>query len=130
MIQNCPKLMLVAIQAGAFLACWQIEETYELCQYLSVSLYLVEYSCICLLEGAIKKYGAENIEVDHMQFMLLLKCSLSHEHGQQSQMAYTKVVLMDKSSEQNVIGIHFVGPNAGEGMQGFGTAANEAGAFF
>lgn len=82
----------------------------------------IEYSCVGLSEDdAIEKHGAENIEVYHSEFMPL-EWSLSH--GRQSQTAYTKVIT-DKNPEQNVLGIHFVGPNAGEVMQGYGVAMKQ-----
>lgn len=82
----------------------------------------IEYACVGLSEDdAIEKYGADGIEVYHSEFFPL-EWSLSH--GRQSQMAYTKVVV-DKTPAQNVLGIHFVGPNAGEVMQGYGTAMKQ-----
>jgi thioredoxin reductase (NADPH) len=79
----------------------------------------IEYACVGLSEdNAIEKYGAENIDVYHSEFMPL-EWSLSH--SRQGRNAYTKVIV-DKMPEKNVLGIHFVGPNAGEVMQGYGTA--------
>jgi thioredoxin reductase (NADPH) len=43
--------------------------------------------------------------------------SLSRGHHS----SFAKVVV-DKSSDDNVIGIHYVGPHAGEVMQGYGVA--------
>ena len=79
----------------------------------------IEYACVGLSEdAAIEKYGAENINVYHSEFMPL-EWSLSH--SRQGRNAYTKVIV-DNMPEKNVLGIHFVGPNAGEVMQGYGTA--------
>jgi thioredoxin reductase (NADPH) len=34
-------------------------------------------------------------------------------------------VIVDKTADENVLGIHYVGPNAGEVMQGYGTAMKQ-----
>lgn len=82
----------------------------------------IEYACVGLSEDdAIEKYGTDGIEVYHSEFFPL-EWSLSQ--GRQSQMAYTKVIV-DKMPDPNVLGIHFVGPNAGEVMQGYGTAMKQ-----
>mmetsp|Transcript_11018 Transcript_11018/g.14457 ORF Transcript_11018/g.14457 Transcript_11018/m.14457 type:complete len:93 (+) Transcript_11018:1-279(+) len=51
-----------------------------------------------------------------------LEWSLSN--GRSGHNAFTKVIV-DKSPEENVLGIHFVGPNAGEVMQGYGVAMKD-----
>jgi thioredoxin reductase (NADPH) len=80
----------------------------------------IEYSCVGLSEDdAIEKYGADGIEVYHREF-LPLEWSLSQSHST----AFTKVVV-DKSKEENVLGIHYLGPNAGEVMQGYGVAMKQ-----
>jgi hypothetical protein len=38
--------------------------------------------------------------------------------------AFTKVVC-DKTPDENVLGIHYIGPNAGEVMQGYGVAMKD-----
>jgi thioredoxin reductase (NADPH) len=82
----------------------------------------IEYACVGLSEDdAIQKYGAENIDVYHSEFMPL-EWSLSQSRAGRN--AYTKVIV-DKMPEQKVLGIHFVGPNAGEVMQGYGTAMKQ-----
>jgi len=79
----------------------------------------IEYACVGLSEDdAEAKFGAENIEVYHREF-LPLEWSLSM--GRSHHNSYTKVVV-DKTPEEKVLGIHYVGPNAGEVMQGFGAA--------
>jgi thioredoxin reductase (NADPH) len=79
----------------------------------------IEYSCVGLSEDdAIEKYGKDGVEVYHREF-LPLEWSLSQ--ARQNSNAFTKVIT-DKSREQNVLGIHYVGPNAGEVMQGYGVS--------
>jgi len=79
----------------------------------------IEYACVGLSEDDAKeKYGESNIEVYHREFLPLewsLAISRSHH------MCFGKVIV-DKSPDENVLGIHYVGPNAGEVMQGYGAA--------
>ncbi|MGV2340955.1 MAG UNVERIFIED_CONTAM: hypothetical protein LVR18_45550 [Planctomycetaceae bacterium] len=82
----------------------------------------IEYSCVGLSEeDAIEKYGKDNIEVYIREFMPL-EWSLSHHRS--SHYAYTKVIV-DKLPGENVLGIHYLGPNAGEVMQGYGSAMKQ-----
>jgi thioredoxin reductase (NADPH) len=72
-------------------------------------------------EDAVAKYGQNNIEVYHREFVPLeWSLSMSRSHNA----AYTKVIV-DKSPQENVLGIHYVGPNAGEVMQGYGTSMKQ-----
>lgn len=79
----------------------------------------LEYSCVGLSEeDAIDKFGTENIEVYHSEF-LPLEWSISF--GRSENLAYTKVIA-EKAAPQRVLGIHYLGPQAGEVMQGYGAA--------
>lgn len=120
--QGTPELTPVAIQAGLQLANRLFGKSNEPMDYHNVCTTVftpVEYACVGLSEDdAIAKYGLNNIEVYHREFMPLewsLSMSRSHHNS------FTKVIV-DKTPEENVLGIHYVGPNAGEVMQGFGTA--------
>ena len=79
----------------------------------------IEYSCVGLSEDeAIEKLGNDNVEVYHREFLPLewaLPMSRSHH------MAFTKAIV-DKTDNEKVLGLHYVGPNAGEVMQGYGVA--------
>lgn len=79
----------------------------------------IEYSCVGISEDdAIAKYGADKIEVYHREFTPLeWSLSLSRSHHT----SFAKVVV-DKTPAERVLGIHYVGPNAGEVMQGYGVA--------
>ena len=79
----------------------------------------IEYACVGLSEDdAIARYGSDNIEVYHREFQPLeWSLSLGRSHS----MAFTKAIV-DKTRREKVLGIHFVGPNAGEVMQGYVTA--------
>lgn len=68
-------------------------------------------------DEAIAKYG-DAIEVYHREF-LPLEWSLSLGRGHSN--AFTKAIV-DKTQNGKVLGLHFVGPNAGEVMQGYGAA--------
>lgn len=112
----------MAIQAGISLARRLFGGSKEQMDYVNICTTVftpIEYSCVGISEDeAIAKYGKDNIEVYHREF-LPLEWSLSHDRGSSS--AFTKVVC-DKTPDENVLGIHFVGPNAGEVMQGYGVA--------
>ena len=112
----------MAIQAGITLARRLFAGSKEQMDYVNICTTVftpIEYSSVGISEDdAIAKYGQDNIEVYHREF-LPLEWSLSHDRSSSS--AFTKVVC-DKTSDENVLGIHFVGPNAGEVMQGYGVA--------
>jgi pyruvate/2-oxoglutarate dehydrogenase complex dihydrolipoamide dehydrogenase (E3) component len=79
----------------------------------------IEYSCVGYSEDdAIAKFGLENIEVYHREF-LPLEWSISY--GRSDNFAFTKVIV-EKAKPEKVLGIHYVGPSAGEVMQGYGAA--------
>lgn len=79
----------------------------------------IEYSCVGLSEDdAIEKLGKDNVEVYHKEFTPL-EWSLSPMRSHSN--AFTKVVV-DKTENNKVLGIHYVGPNAGEVMQGYGVS--------
>lgn len=63
-------------------------------------------------DEALEKFGKDNVEVYHKSFVPLewsISESRSHHEG------FTKVIV-DKDSDK-VLGIHFLGPAAGEVMQ-------------
>jgi thioredoxin reductase (NADPH) len=80
----------------------------------------IEYSCVGLSEeDAMTNFGADHIEVYHRDFVPLeWSLSPNRSHGSS---AYTKAIV-NKSDNNRVLGIHYVGPNAGEVMQGYGVS--------
>merc|ERR1712203_444231 len=85
----------------------------------SLSKEPIEYSCVGYSEeDAFAAFGKSNIEVYHKSF-IPLEWSLSE--GRSSHQAFCKV-LVNTADNDKVIGIHYVGPNAGEVMQGYGVA--------
>ncbi len=117
-MDGCPELTPVAIQAGVALARRLFGGSKEPMDYVNVCTTVftpLEYSCVGLSEeDAIEKYGADGIEVYHREF-LPLEWSLSQARHDSN--AFTKVVVEKKSGKEQVLGMHYVGPNAGEVMQ-------------
>ena len=79
----------------------------------------IEYSTVGISEDdAIAKYGKNNVD-SYIREFLPLEWTMSH--GRDSHMAFVKVVT-DTTPDENVLGIHYLGPNAGEVMQGYGVS--------
>uniref|UniRef100_H2YTP2 Thioredoxin reductase 1, cytoplasmic n=1 Tax=Ciona savignyi TaxID=51511 RepID=H2YTP2_CIOSA len=120
-----PELTPVAIQAGRLLS----ERLYGgsdhppflQCDYEGVPTTVftpLEYSCCGLSEeAAIAKYGEDTLEIYHSNMWPLEWTVPGHD----SNTCYLKVItnLLDN---ERVVGIHYLGPNAGEVMQGFAVA--------
>lgn len=68
-------------------------------------------------EAAIKKYGADNVEVYHAYY----KPTEFFIPGRNMSHCYLKVIGLLPENER-VIGMHFLGPQAGEVIQGFAAA--------
>jgi thioredoxin reductase (NADPH) len=121
-MDGCPELTPVAIQAGQMLARRLFGNSKTPMDYVNVCTTVftpIEYSCVGMTEdNCIAKYGPDSIEVYHREFMPL-EWSMSHSRAAHN--AFTKVIV-DKTARENVLGIHYVGPNAGEVMQGYGAA--------
>lgn len=123
--QGCPELTPVAIQVGVKLAHRLFGGSKEAMDYINICTTVftpIEYSCVGLSEDdAIARFGQDAIEVYHREFEPL-EWSLSQNRHESS--GFTKVIV-DKSKNENVLGIHYVGPNAGEVMQGYGVAMKQ-----
>jgi pyruvate/2-oxoglutarate dehydrogenase complex dihydrolipoamide dehydrogenase (E3) component len=124
-IKDTPELTPVAIQAGIMLARRLFGGSREPMDYVNVCTTVftpIEYSCVGLSEdAAILKLGTNDVEVYHSEF-LPLEWSLSANRSHSS--AFTKIIV-DKTDNEKVLGIHYVGPNAGEVMQGYGVAMKQ-----
>lgn len=122
LLKGCPELTPVAIQAGVTLVRRLFGGSKEPMDYVNICTTVftpIEYSCVGLSEDdAIAKYGPDGVEVYHREFTPL-EWSLSQNRHNSN--AFTKVVV-EKSEEERVLGIHYVGPNAGEVMQGYGVS--------
>jgi len=120
-MENCPELTPVAIQAGLALSRRLFGGSKEPMDYKNICTTVftpIEYGTVGYSEDeALEKFGKENVEVYHKSFVPLewsISPSRSHHQG------FTKVIV-DKTSDK-VLGIHFLGPAAGEVMQGYGSA--------
>jgi len=121
-LDNTPELTPVAIQAGILLARRLFGGSKEPMDYVNICTAVftpIEYGCVGLSEeDAFEQYGGKsNVEVYHSEF-LPLEWSLSYSRSSTS--AFAKV-LVDKATDK-VLGMHYLGPNAGEVMQGYGTS--------
>jgi thioredoxin reductase (NADPH) len=121
-MENCPELTPVAIQAGLCLARRLFGGSKEPMDYKNICTTVftpIEYGTVGYSEEeAYEVFGKENIEVYHKSF-IPLEWSISDSRSHHS--AFTKVIV-DKSNNERVVGIHFLGPSAGEVMQGYGAA--------
>ncbi|XP_046802474.1 thioredoxin reductase 1, mitochondrial isoform X2 [Lucilia cuprina] len=120
-ILNRPELTPVAIHAGRLLARRLFGNSKQIMDYSDVATTVfspLEYACVGMAEeDAIKKYGEDNIEVFHgfykpTEFFIPQK-SVRY--------CYVKAVA-ERSGDQKVLGLHYVGPVAGEVIQGFAAA--------
>uniref|UniRef100_A0A7S2HE74 thioredoxin-disulfide reductase (NADPH) n=1 Tax=Helicotheca tamesis TaxID=374047 RepID=A0A7S2HE74_9STRA len=121
-MEGIPELTPVAIQSGIQLARRLFGGSKEPMDYKNVCTTVftpIEYGTVGYSEDeAIEKFGEKNVEIYH-KFFTPLEWSLSESRSHHQ--AFTKVII-DKVGDQKVLGIHFLGPNAGEVLQGYGTA--------
>ena len=120
-MEGCPELTPVAIHAGKMLARRLFGLSMKPMDYRNVCTTVftpLEYGTVGYSEDdAIAEFGNENLNVYHKYFVPLewsISPSRSHHQG------FCKAIV-DKHSDR-VLGLHYLGPNAGEVMQGFGTA--------
>ncbi|KAJ6656519.1 hypothetical protein lerEdw1_003644 [Lerista edwardsae] len=113
-----PELTPTAIAAGKLLAQRLFGQSTELMDYDNVPTTVftpLEYGCVGLSEeDAISRYGPDSIEVYHA-FYKPLEFTVADRDAPQ---CYTKMVCL-REREQRILGLHFIGPNAGEVIQGF-----------
>jgi len=129
-MEGCPELTPVAIQAGLSLARRLFGKSKEPMDYVNICTTVftpIEYATVGYSEEDAQALvgGSKNLEVFHKEFSPL-EWALTEQrslHG-----AFAKV-LVDKrcGSGRKILGMHYVGPNAGEIMQGYGAAMKTAG---
>uniref|UniRef100_A0A1B6BXA1 thioredoxin-disulfide reductase (NADPH) n=1 Tax=Clastoptera arizonana TaxID=38151 RepID=A0A1B6BXA1_9HEMI len=116
-----PELTPVAVQAGKLLAARLFGHKKTLMDYADVATTVftpLEYGCVGYSEEhAIKQYGEANIEVYHAFY----KPTEFFVPQRNPKNCYLKVICL-REAPQKVIGMHFLGPNAGEVIQGYAAA--------
>jgi len=124
-MEGCPELTPVAIQAGLSLSRRLFGGSTEPMDYKSICTTVftpIEYGTVGYSEEeAIKLFGKENLDIYHKKFTPL-EWSLTESRSHFE--AFTKVIC-DKKDNMKIVGIHFLGPNAGEVMQGYGAAVKK-----
>ena len=115
-----PELTPVAILAGKLLADRLYSEKTETMDYDKVSTTIftpLEYSCVGWTEEHAREVlGDDGLEVYHTNF-LPLEWTVSH--GEPND-CYLKVLV--NLSNNQVMGMHYLGPNAGEVILGYAVA--------
>lgn len=118
---NGLELTPVAIKEGEYLVNGLFKNQWKTLDYTLVPTTVftpLEYSkCGLSEEEAIQIYGEDNIEVYHQSFTPL-EWNLNYEREKGE--CYCKVIV--NQANQKVLGIHYLGPNAGEIMQGYAVA--------
>lgn len=113
-----PELTPTAIKAGKLLARRLAGQSTQLMNYDNVPTTVftpLEYGCVGLSEEeAERRHGKDGIEVYHA-FYKPLEFTVAERDASQ---CYLKVVC-ERSGNQRIVGLHFIGPNAGEVTQGF-----------
>lgn len=121
-MEGCPELTPVAIQAGTLLVRRLFAGATAPMDYVNICTTVftpIEYACVGLSEEDAKNDFCST-EVYIREFVPL---EWSMSQGRAHHQAFTKVIVdKSKKNQQKVLGIHYVGPNAGEVMQGYGAA--------
>jgi thioredoxin reductase (NADPH) len=121
-LEGKPELTPVAIMAGRLLADRMFAGATKQMDYVNVPTTVftpLEYGCVGLSETeAHEKLGKDRVIVYHSYFMPLT-WNLNHERVNTD--CYIKMVC-DKAENEKVIGLHFLGPDAGEVIQSCGVA--------
>ncbi|XP_037092487.1 thioredoxin reductase 2, mitochondrial-like [Pollicipes pollicipes] len=118
-VQNAPELTPVAIQAGRLLASRLFGGAQLHMDYSGVPTTVFtpfEYSCVGLSEEQARSQ-LDEIEVYHAFYRPLEYAVPNRDCSS----CYIKAVC-ERAAPQKVLGLHFIGPNAGEVMQGFSVA--------
>eukprot|EP00584_Thalassiosira_punctigera_P002476 CAMPEP_0172539508 /NCGR_PEP_ID=MMETSP1067-20121228/10703_1 /TAXON_ID=265564 ORGANISM="Thalassiosira punctigera, Strain Tpunct2005C2" /NCGR_SAMPLE_ID=MMETSP1067 /ASSEMBLY_ACC=CAM_ASM_000444 /LENGTH=638 /DNA_ID=CAMNT_0013325207 /DNA_START=198 /DNA_END=2114 /DNA_ORIENTATION=- len=120
-MDGCPELTPVAIHAGRHLARRLFGGSTSPMDYRNVCTTVftpLEYGTVGYSEDdALEEFGKDGVEVYHKSFVPL-EWSISPSRG--AHRGFCKAVV-DRHTNK-VLGLHYLGPNAGEVMQGFGTA--------
>lgn len=120
-LEGRPELTPVAIHAGRLLARRIFASGTQQMDYENVATTVftpLEYGCVGLSEEtAVQRFGADNIEVYHAYY----KPTEFFIPQRNIRNCYLKAVA-HLEAPQKILGLHFVGPVAGEVIQGFAAA--------
>ncbi|XP_038054718.1 thioredoxin reductase 2, mitochondrial-like isoform X2 [Patiria miniata] len=120
-LEGCNELTPVAIKAGKLLAHRLFGGRSEVMDYEKVATTVftpLEYGTVGLSEeDAIQRYQEDDLEIYHA-FYKPLEYSVADRSSDQ---CYIKAICL-REGEQRILGLHIVGPNAGEIIQGFAVA--------
>jgi len=121
-----PELTPVAIQAGRKLVRRLFAGSSKIMDYTDVATAVftpIEYGAVGYSEeDAVKKLGKENVKVYHDNpIPLEWQHTLNSHRAADNNEGYMKIVC-DTSQNEKVVGIHILGPNAGEIIQGLSVA--------
>ncbi|XP_039497475.1 thioredoxin reductase 1, mitochondrial isoform X1 [Drosophila santomea] len=120
-IYGKPELTPVAVLAGRLLARRLYGGATQRMDYKDVATTVftpLEYACVGLSEeDAVKEYGADEIEVFHGYY----KPTEFFIPQKSVRYCYLKAVA-ERHGDQRVYGLHYIGPVAGEVIQGFAAA--------
>jgi len=122
-IEGKPELTPVAIQAGRLLCKRLFAGSSKKMDYIDVATAVftpIEYGAVGYSEeDAQKALGKERVKVYHASANPL-EWNLNSEE-RSNDMGYMKLVV-DKADKEKVVGVHILGPNAGEVIQGLAVA--------
>ncbi|KAL0893540.1 hypothetical protein ABMA27_013732 [Loxostege sticticalis] len=120
-LENRPELTPVAIHAGRLLARRIFAGATQQMDYDNVATTVftpLEYGCVGLSEEtATERYGADALEIYHAYY----KPTEFFIPQRNIKNCYLKAVAL-RDPPQRILGLHFVGPVAGEVIQGFAAA--------
>ncbi len=121
-VEGAPELTPVAIKAGQLLARRLFGQKDEVMVYKNIATTVftpLELGTVGLSEEeAIEKFGEANVDSYVSTFQPL---EWTVVHHLENLKCITKVVV-DKTNDEKVLGIHIAAPNAGEVIQGFAVA--------
>lgn len=116
-----PELTPVAVQAGKLLASRIFGDSNILMDYTNVATTVftpLEYGCVGFSEeAAVKLHGEDNIEVYHAYY----KPTEFFVPQKSYKNCYLKVICL-RNPPRKILGMHFIGPQAGEVIQGYAAA--------
>uniref|UniRef100_A0A1I7U629 Thioredoxin-disulfide reductase n=1 Tax=Caenorhabditis tropicalis TaxID=1561998 RepID=A0A1I7U629_9PELO len=122
-VEGRPELTPLAIQSGTLLANRLFSNSTQTVRFHGIATTVftpLELSTVGMTEEeAKKKYGEDGIEVFHSHFTPF---EYIVPQIKDSQFCYVKAICLRKDEGQKVVGLHFVGPNAAEVMQGYAVA--------